>query len=59
MSIFSELSERNMKCELCGSATVSLPGGGWDNDRIYCSNRDCTAEYVFPTTTDVEDKDND
>lgn len=48
-----------MKCELCGSATVSLPGGGWDNDRIYCSNRDCTAEYVFPTTTDVEDKDND
>lgn len=51
MNVFQEIAERNIKCELCGSPTIALYGGGWDNDRIYCTDRDCGAEYEFPTTT--------
>ena len=56
MSIFKEIANRNIKCELCGSETVALYGGGWDNDRIYCTDKDCGAEYEFPTTTIIEDE---
>lgn len=55
MNIFEEIAERNIKCEICDSETIALHGGGWDNDRIYCTDKDCSAEYVFPTTTTHED----
>ena len=51
MSLFEEIANRNIKCDLCGSETVALYGGGWDNDRIYCTDEDCYAEYEFPTST--------
>jgi hypothetical protein len=51
MNIFEELAERKIKCEICGSETIALYGGGWDNDRIYCMDRECGSEYEFPTTT--------
>ena len=51
MSIFSELAERHIKCEICGGETIALYGGGWDNDLIYCRDNECGAEYKFPTTT--------
>ena len=54
MPIFKQLADRDIKCEICGANTISLYGGGWDNDRIYCSDRECDAEYVFPTTTEVK-----
>ena len=53
MPIFKQLAERGIKCEICGADTISLYGGGWDNDRIYCTDRECDAEYVFPTTTEA------
>lgn len=55
MTLFQELAARNLPCELCGSPTVALYGGGWDNDRIYCTNKDCGAEYEFPTTTVIDE----
>lgn len=55
MNLFEEIASRNIKCEICESETISLYGGGWDNDRIYCINKDCRAEYEFPTTTTVDD----
>lgn len=54
MSIFSELAEKNIKCELCGSDTIALYGGGWDNDRIYCTDADCGGYYIFATTTSID-----
>ena len=54
MSLFEEIAQRKIKCEVCGSETIALYGGGWDNDRIFCSDNDCGAEYVFPTTTEVK-----
>lgn len=54
MNLFQEIAERNASCELCGAKTLALYGGGWDNDRIYCTNRDCGGEIVFATTTMVE-----
>lgn len=57
MTIFEELLNRKIKCEICGSETIGLIGNGWDNDRIICSNTDCGGEYVFPTTTVIEDDD--
>lgn len=57
MTIFEELAARNTPCEICGKPTIAVYGGGWDNDRIYCSDRECGAEYVFPTTTAINDQD--
>jgi len=51
LSIFEEIANRDISCEIFGAKTISIHGGGWDNDRIHCSDRDCGAEYVFPTTT--------
>ena len=51
MTIFEELANRHIKCEICDSETIALYGNGWDNDRIYCVDEDCGAEYEFPTTT--------
>ena len=56
MSIFTELAGRRIKCEICGADTISLYGRGWDNDRIYCSDIGCGAEYVFPASTEVSDE---
>ena len=55
MNLFEELTQREIKCELCGAPTISLHGGGWDNDLIYCMARECGAEYRFPTTTMIEE----
>lgn len=57
MSIFSEIAERNIKCEICGAATKALYAGGFGRDLIYCTNDDCGAEYKFPTSTEEEIKD--
>lgn len=54
MTIFEELAKRQIKCEVCGGHTIALYGCGWDNDRIYCADSDCGAEYEFPTSTIVE-----
>lgn len=54
MTIFKELAKRQIKCEVCGSDTIALYGCGWDNDRIYCADSECGAEYEFPTSTSVE-----
>lgn len=53
MNLFEEIAARNLPCEICGKPTIALYGGGWDNDRIYCTDLDCGAEYVFPTTTEA------
>ena len=57
MNLFERIADENLPCELCGKPTIALPGGGWDNDRIYCSDRDCGGEIVFPTSTEVADDD--
>jgi hypothetical protein len=44
----------DLKCDICGQAMVMLHGGGWDNDRIYCTDPNCSAEIVFPTSTEVK-----
>jgi len=45
----------DLKCDICGQAMVILPGGGFDNDRIYCPDyKGCGAEIVFPTSTEVK-----
>jgi len=51
-----QIAERDkIKCDLCGGDTIALYGGGWDNDRVLCVDRDCYAEIVYPTTTCVDD----
>lgn len=54
MSIFKELADRNIKCEICGAETIALHGCGWEKDIIYCSDRECGAEYVFPTSSEAD-----
>lgn len=51
-TLFQQIAAQHIKCEICGADTIALYGGGWDNDRIYCSDRDCGAEYVFATSTE-------
>lgn len=54
MTVFSELAEQHIKCEICGGETIALYGGGWENYLIYCRDDDCGAEYKFPTSTEAE-----
>ena len=44
------------RCDICGEVMHPMYGGGWDNDRLICADRDCGAEVVFPTSTEIEDK---
>lgn len=52
MTLFEEIASRDIQCEICGCATIAVFGGGWDYDRIHCADKDCGAEYEFPTTTE-------
>lgn len=54
-TIFEEIAKRHIECEICQSSTIALYGCGWDNDRIYCANDDCGAEYEFPTSTVIKE----
>lgn len=56
-NVFETVAEMKIKCEICGGDTVNLYGCGWDNDRIYCCDDDCGAEYVFPTSTELQETD--
>ena len=38
-------------CDICGGRMACIHGGGWDNDCIFCTNKDCGAEIVYPTST--------
>ena len=57
MNLFQQVANENHPCELCGKPTISLYGGGWDNDRIYCTDRDCVGEIVFATSTEIDTSD--
>jgi hypothetical protein len=52
---FEAMSQKKIKCDICGSLMIPMYGGGWDNDRMCCIDRDCGAEIVFPTSTEVEE----
>ena len=54
MNLFEEIAKRDIKCEVCGGDTIADYGCGWDNDRIYCNDHGCGAEYEFPTTTEAK-----
>ena len=56
MNAFERVIEAlpEIKCDICGRKMIALHGGGWDNDRIYCTAPDCMAEIVFPTSTEVK-----
>jgi hypothetical protein len=44
-----------LKCDICGGVMQAMYGGGWDNDRIVCAERnDCGAEIVFATSTEYK-----
>jgi hypothetical protein len=49
-------AQEKIKCDICGGVMLPLPGCGWDNDRMICTERDCRAEIVFPTSTEVEEE---
>ena len=53
MTRFEEMASKEVVCDICCRTMYPLPGNGWDNDRIICEDRECGAEIVFPTSTEV------
>jgi hypothetical protein len=53
MNEFEQLLDSDAKCKKCGKTNIFLHGGGWDYDRIYCSDRTCDTEREFTTTTEA------
>jgi len=53
MTQFEKMAQSPITCDICGGTMITLYGCGWDNDRIMCSNRDCSGEIIFPTSTEV------
>ena len=51
MNEFEQLLNNDAKCKKCGKTNIFLHGGGWDYDRVYCSDRTCDTEREFTTTT--------
>jgi len=53
MNLFEKIIQnQKLKCDICGSVMLVMYGGGWDNDRLMCSEREsCGVEIEFPTTT--------
>jgi len=53
MNMFEKIiQDKDLKCDICGSVMLVMYGGGWDHDRLMCSDREsCGAEIEFPTTT--------
>jgi hypothetical protein len=55
MNTFQRLIKEEIKCDICvGETMIGLYGGGWDNDRLICGDKDCQAEIEFPTSTECE-----
>ena len=51
---FKEDAEKDDKCHKCGNTVIYLCGGGWDNDRAYCSDFiGCDYEKEYETSTDI------
>ena len=52
---FENAIGREITCDICGSPMNALYGGGWDNDRMLCSDRECGGEIVYMTSTVAEE----
>jgi hypothetical protein len=50
---FQIMAEKEIRCDICGNLMLPMYGGGWDDDRMACTDRECGAEIVFPTSTEV------
>lgn len=58
MTQFEIMSSKGneIRCDICGAPMTPIYGGGWENDKMVCTNlRSCVAEIVFPTSTEVEE----
>jgi hypothetical protein len=42
-------------CDICGAEMIAIHGNAFDHDLIYCTDPECGAEVVFPTSTAVEE----
>ena len=55
MNQFERAIQEPVKCDICGEVMHPMFGGGWDNDRLVCADRNCGAEIVYPTSTEVKE----
>jgi len=53
MTQFEKATQENIVCDICGEIMHPMYGGGWENDRLVCADRECGAEIVYPTSTEV------
>jgi ribosomal protein S27E len=49
-------AQKEVLCDICGEVMLPMCGGGFDNDRMTCTDWRCGAEIVFPTSTEVEEE---
>jgi len=47
------LKQKRIVCDICGCLMLPIFGGGWENDLIVCTDHDCGAEIVYPSSTPV------
>lgn len=57
MNQFERMASQKIKCDICGSPMLPMYGWGWDNDRMVCTDSECMAEIVFPTSTEANVED--
>jgi len=51
---FEKIIKKVVKCDICGEIMHPMWGDGWDNDRLLCAAKDCGAEIVYPTSTEIQ-----
>lgn len=58
MNQFQKMAaQEEVRCDICGEIMLPMWGGGWENDRMCCTDRECGAEIVFPTSTPIDKED--
>ena len=50
---FQKAIEVPIYCDICGAIMYPMYGGGFDNDRIVCIEKDCQAEITYPSSTEI------
>jgi len=56
MNDFEKNIKNENKCPLCKSTLIFINGNSWDYDTEYCTDKACSYEYEYDTSTVVEEK---
>lgn len=53
MTQFDKIVNKEVMCDICEEVMLPIYGWGWYEDILACTNYECGAEIIFPTSTEA------